>query len=287
MHPYFHFGPLVLWSYGLMMGVGLSLGFLFGEADFKRRGVPIPMGIFLPSMAIAGLIGAKLDHAIIVQWQTLRENPLAFDWVASFWGGYTWFGGVLGGLAAAALLAKIYKTPVLKVLDIAPVASLGLACGRMGCFLAGDGDYGIPTSMPWGMSFPHGIVPTLARVHPTPLYEITYALIIFAVLWRRGRRENYPRVRPGSQLAAYLFFTGLCRFFVEFLSRNAKVYAGLTEAQLVGIIFIFSAAALTFFSPSGATNADHSEPSLATPAIDRGSQALPETGRAAVHTGRA
>jgi phosphatidylglycerol:prolipoprotein diacylglycerol transferase len=287
MHPYFHLGPLMLWSYGLMMGVGLSLGFLFGDADFKRRNIPIPMGIFLPSMAIAGLIGAKLDHAIVVQWHILRQNPLAFDWAASFWGGYTWFGGVLGGLAAATILAKIYKTPVLKVLDVAPVASLGLACGRMGCLVAGDGDYGIPTSMPWGMSFPHGIVPTLARVHPTPLYEITYALIIFAVLWRRGRRENYSRVRPGSQLAAYLFFTGLCRFFVEFLSRNAKVYAGLTEAQLVGIIFILSAAALTFFSPTGETNADHSEPTVAPPAADCSGQTLPQAGRTAVHTGRA
>jgi phosphatidylglycerol---prolipoprotein diacylglyceryl transferase len=277
MYPFLHLGPIVLWSYGLMMGVGLSLGFLFGEADFKRRGVPIPMGVFLPAMAVAGLIGAKLDHAVVVQWHTLRQNPLAFDWVATFGGGYTWFGGVLGGVAASILLARLYKTPVLRVLDVAPVASLGLACGRMGCFLAGDGDYGIPTAMPWGMSFPHGIVPTLVRVHPTPLYEIAYALTIFAVLWRRGRAENYARLWPGSQLAAYLFFTGLCRFFVEFLSRNAKVFAGLTEAQWVGLVFVLSALALRAFHPhagdSHVTGSDRGESKAAS---GSGSEALSE-----------
>ena len=286
MNPYIHLGPLVLWSYGIMMGIGFSLGYLFGEADFKRRGVPIPMGVFLPCMAISGLIGAKLDHAIVVQWHTLRQNPLDFDWVASFSGGYTWFGGVLGGVFATILLARLYKTPVLRVLDVAPMASLGLACGRMGCFLAGDGDYGIPTSLPWGMSFPHGIVPTVVRVHPTPLYEITYALILFVFLWLRGRPEIYARTWQGSQIALYLFWTGLCRFFVEFLSRNAKVYAGLTEAQLVGILFILAAAVLTAFHRfSGESNARYPDSRDAGFAPEIGSGALPQTGRAAVHAG--
>lgn len=277
MYPFIHLGPIILWSYGMMMGVGLSLGFFFGDADFKRRGIPIPMGVFLPAMAISGLTGAKLDHAVVVQWHTLRQNPLAFDWVATFGGGYTWFGGVLGGLAAACVLARLYKTPALRVLDVAPVASLGLVCGRIGCFLAGDGDYGIPTSMPWGMSFPNGLVPTLVRVHPTPLYETAYALIIFAVLWRRGRSQNYARVWPGSQLAAYLFWTGLCRFVVEFLSRNAKVFAGLTEAQWVGLVFVLSAIALKAFHPrSGESNVTSPDSGESTAAIGTAGQALSE-----------
>jgi len=247
MYPYLHIGSLTLWSLGLMMGVGLSLGYLFGEADFKRRGVPIPMGVFLPAMAVAGLVGGKLDHAIVVQRYTLKQNPLAIDWVSTLWGGYTGFGALIGGMLAAVLLANIYKTPVLRVLDAIPVCSLGFACGRLGCFLAGDGDYGIPTSLPWGMSFPHGIVPTVAPVHPTPLYEAAYSLALFIVLWRRGRPENYARTWQGSQLALFLFWTGLCRFFVEFFSRHGKVFAGLKESQLVAIVFILIAAALRLF----------------------------------------
>src|ERR1035441_7030946 len=60
-------------------------------------------------------------------------------------------------------------------LDLAaPAAAVGHGIGRFGCFLSGDGCYGIATKLPWGMSFPHGIDPTppFVRVHPTPLYEM-------------------------------------------------------------------------------------------------------------------
>ena len=49
--------------------------------------------------------------------------------------------------------------------------AIGYAVGRMGCFLRGD-DYGVPTDLPWGMSFPKGLPPTTVHVHPTQLYEI-------------------------------------------------------------------------------------------------------------------
>ena len=54
----------------------------------------------------------------------------------------------------------------------APALAIGLAIGRIGCQLAGDGDYGVPTDLPWGMSYPNGVVPTTERVHPTPIYEM-------------------------------------------------------------------------------------------------------------------
>jgi phosphatidylglycerol:prolipoprotein diacylglycerol transferase len=48
--------------------------------------------------------------------------------------------------------------------------SIGQAVGRLGCQLSGDGDYGVPTTMPWGMSYPNGVVPTTDVVHPTPIH---------------------------------------------------------------------------------------------------------------------
>jgi len=246
MYPSIQIGPLTVWTYGLMIGVALCLAYILGEADFKRRGVAIPIGVFLPSMAVAGLIGAKIDYVIFIQWRVFHRAPWSGGWVAFFHYGYTWFGAVLAGISAAVALARLYKAPVLKVLDVIPVALLGPACGRLGCFLAGDGDYGIPTSLPWGVSFPHGIVPTTARVHPTPLYEMTYALILLAILWRRGRTESYAHAWHGSQLAYYLLGAGICRFFDEFLSRNVKVLAGLTEAQCVSVAFVLVAVALIF-----------------------------------------
>ncbi len=83
------------------------------------------------------------------------------------------------------------------MLDLAaPAVSVGYGVGRIGCLVSGDGDYGIPTSLPWGMSFPHGLVPTTQRVHPTPIYELLVALLIAGYLWRRGAQSGDGRTPP-------------------------------------------------------------------------------------------
>ena len=42
----------------------------------------------------------------------------------------------------------------------ATALALGYAIGRIGCQVSGDGDYGIRSSLPWAMGYPHGTVPT-------------------------------------------------------------------------------------------------------------------------------
>lgn len=244
MLPWIQIGPFALWSYGLMLGLGFVLCFFLGEADFKRRGIEIPMGIFMPCMVLSALIGAKLDNSLVTQWLVFHRNPLAHSWTDILMGGYTGLGGVLACIPCGWLLARIYRIPVFKIADIAPVALVGAACCRMGCFLAGDGDYGIPTSLPWGMSFPHGIVPTTLRVHPTCLYESAGALLLFAILWPMGSRRRYQYRRPGTIFACFLLGMGALRFPIEFLSRNPRIYARLTEAQWVSIGFLLSAITL-------------------------------------------
>jgi phosphatidylglycerol:prolipoprotein diacylglycerol transferase len=117
----------------------------------------------------------------------------------------------------------------LRTLDLAaPAAAVGYAIGRIGCFLSGDGCYGLPTKLPWGMSFPHGLEPTLIRVHPTPLYELAGGLLIGAWLWWRGGK---PR-GTGAIVGEYLLLAGIARFLVEFIRRNPRVLWGLSNAQL-------------------------------------------------------
>jgi phosphatidylglycerol:prolipoprotein diacylglycerol transferase len=117
----------------------------------------------------------------------------------------------------------------------APLA-LGYAIGRIGCQLAGDGDYGDLTTLPWGMAYPEGTVPTTDIVHPTPVYETLAGLVIFWILWRmRGRLTA-----PWALFGLYLVLAGAERFLVEFVRATPIVAGGLTTAQFIslGIIAI-------------------------------------------------
>ncbi len=111
----------------------------------------------------------------------------------------------------------------------ATALALGYAIGRIGCQVSGDGDYGIRSTLPWAMGYPHGTVPTPpgVRVQPTPIYETVAMCMLAYALWRLR-----DRVRPGVVFALYLVGSGLERFLVEFVRRNEVVFAGLTTPQL-------------------------------------------------------
>ena len=121
------------------------------------------------------------------------------------------------------------------MLDLAaPAVSVGYGVGRLGCLISGDGDYGIPTRLPWGMSFPNGLVPTTQRVHPTPIYELIVALLIAAYLWRRGAKSEAPP-RLGQITGEYLVLSGVARFLVEFIRINPRIYWGMSNAQVASL----------------------------------------------------
>ena len=88
--------------------------------------------------------------------------------------------------------------------------TLAYGVGRLGCLLSGDGTYGKPTSLPWAMAFPNGVVRTDVPVHPTPLYEALAAIAIATLLWALRKRWNPPAVFGG-----YLVLSGISRFLVE------------------------------------------------------------------------
>src|SRR6202040_3490445 len=200
MIPFLHLGPLTIPTFGLMVATGLLVAAYVLQVDFDRRRAYLPAartskgeqverkdeGFLIIGVAgLAGLVGARLYHVL--------ESPGEF--FADPWNllfsrfGFAWFGGFLGGFAALIILGRRSKIPLLEFLDIcSPAACVGYAIGRIGCLLSGDGDYGVPTSLPWGMSFPNGVVPTAERVHPTPLYEFLIWLAIGAILWRLGKR---------------------------------------------------------------------------------------------------
>lgn len=236
-----------------MVALAMLVAYFVLRADLARRGIAADAETLIAVPCLAGILGAKLYHVL--------ESPSEFfadPWHQLFSQfGFAWFGGLIAGFAAFVWIARRSGAPLLEMMDAgSPAAALGYGVGRIGCFLSGDGDYGIPTSLPWGMSFPNGLVPTDQRVHPTPIYEFLVACAIAWGLWRmRSRRTAGGATKANSDLgteaaprgevfAAYLVLTGVARFLVEFIRINPRSFLGMSNAQAVSTLSIVVGSAL-------------------------------------------
>ena len=112
------------------------------------------------------------------------------------------------------------RVGALRMLDLAaPAAAMGYGVGRIGCLTSGDGDYGIKTTLPWGVHMAkNALVPTPDLVQPTPVYELLFSLVLFWLLWRLGKRS----LPVGWMTGVYLALSGLGRFLVEFVRINPE-----------------------------------------------------------------
>ena len=226
MYPFIHIGHLPpLPTFGLMLWLAAVAAAVIVDRGFRRAHIDADAVGIVAIAVVAGIVGAKLWHIVDTPadfrelgWRVLYDPA-----------GFAWYGGLLFGILALVSQGWWAKIGALRTLDLsAPAAAVGYGIGRIGCFLSGDGCYGIPTNLPWGMSFPHGIDPTVVRVHPTPLYEMAAGLLIGWWLWRSGGKPH----AKGAILGQYLLLTGIARFLVEFIRRNPKVHWGLSNAQL-------------------------------------------------------
>ena len=255
MYPFIHIGPLTLGSYGLMVATALICAFFILRADFARRGIAADAEAIIGITGLAGLAGSRLYHLL----ETPREF-FADPWPQLFSTmGFAFVGAIIGGFLALVLLARRFRIAPLLMLDVAsPAAALGYGIGRIGCLVSGDGDYGKPTTLPWGMAFPHGIVPTTescvewgaapdCRVHPTPIYEFLIAILIFWLLWRLGERALNRRAPNGTIFAAYLVLTGIARFVVEIIRINPRSFYGMSNAQAASVVSILAGIALFIY----------------------------------------
>ncbi len=228
----FQIGPLKIGSYGVMMVIAfLTTLWLLRHELLNNKFNGDWAFTIVTSAAIGGIIGARL-YFIIENFSDFLLDPTGMIFSRS---GLTWYGGFIGGFLVVVWTIRRLPAPTLRLADlIAPLLILGYGIGRIGCLLAGDGDYGPPSNLPWAMSFPHGLVPTDVPVHPTPIYETLLSLLFFAILWKL-RKHN--RV-PGLMLGGMLIFYGLERFTTEFWRLNPKVWLGFSSAQVLSIVAI-------------------------------------------------
>ncbi|MDP2885422.1 MAG: prolipoprotein diacylglyceryl transferase [Ignavibacteria bacterium] len=246
-------GPFTIYGYGLMLAIGFIVGSYLVTYEMKRRGLDPNLGNTITLIAlVAGVAGAKLLF-LIENWDYFLDDPIGMAFSPS---GLTFFGGFL--LAAFSIYLYLRKRGIRFLLAadaIAPGLLLAYGIARIGCHLAGDGDYGFPTTLPWGTdyskgtyppsvafknipeianTFPGGIVPDHTLCHPTPMYEFLICGILFWVLWRL-RTKLQPE---GKLFMLYLIVAGLERFLIEFVRINPRSALGLSEAQLIALALV-------------------------------------------------
>jgi len=231
MYPFIHIGRFSIGTFGIMLWLAAVAGCWLLYQNFKRWRIDGDAISIVAVSTVAGVMGSKLWHVMETP-HALMAHPadLLFDRA-----GFAWYGGLIVGILTLLWQARVYKLGSLEMLDLAsPAAAIGYGVGRLGCLVSGDGDYGIPTSLPWGMSFPNGLVPTTQRVHPTPIYELIGALLIAAYLWRRGAKAD-GRLPIGQLTGEYLVLSGAARFLVEFIRINPRIYWGMSNAQVASL----------------------------------------------------
>lgn len=259
MYPFvLEFAGIRVTSYGLMLVLALLAGVAAFALQLRRRELsPAFAREVIPWVAVGGIVGAKLYY-VLLHWQEFMADPIG---ALTGRGGLVWYGAMLGGIAGFYLLARLRRLPTLTLFDAAaPALVLGYAIGRVGCFLVGD-DYGLPTTSPIGIAFPNGSPPSTAgylrsvgaevpasipdwqvlAVHPTQLYEVGLALLIFAVLWRLSSH----RLQPGQLFGLSLALYGVERFLIEFVrAKSDRFVLGLTTSQVVSLLLLCAAAYL-------------------------------------------
>ncbi len=254
--------PLAIHSFGFMLVVAFYTTYFILNNDLKKLNYDENLASDLIFWAaFGGVVGSKVYH-LLENLDQVFQDPIGMIFSGS---GLVFLGGLIGGTIAVTIILNKNKLPWLEFADIvAPLLILGYGIGRIGCFLVGD-DYGIPTGLPWGMSFPNGLPPSttsvfslyfpwidiskynpgLLKVHPTQLYETFISIILFFYLYNKRKSVKI----KGSLFFLYLILAGFERFFVEFIRTNEKYFLDiLSGAQIISLIMI-SIGILFLFRP--------------------------------------
>ena len=220
--------------------------------------------------AVFGILGAKLFHNL-ENLDELMADPI--NALVSF-SGLSFLGGLICATIAILWFAKKNNIRLLHLTDAAlPGLMLAYGIGRMGCQIAGDGDWGIPNDAPkpewlsflpdwaWAYNYPNnvlgidlkadyaqmGYVSLTGYAWPTPIYETTMALIIFGFLWFMRTRWT----TPGMVMSWYLILSGIERLAIEQIRINNEypIFGGVTQGEIISTILIVLGIVFLFLMP--------------------------------------
>lgn len=247
-----------IYSFGVMVALAYLTASYLLTYGMRKRAIPnaeaISSNITFLAL-IGGIGGAKLFH-ILENFEEFMIDPKGTLLSGA---GLTFLGGFILAITLIYIYIRVKKVSFFSIADAATLSlTAGYGIGRIGCQLSGDGDYGIPTALPWAMSYSKGIVSTLSAknpdlveqfrtifpgkpipedilVHPAPIYETLSMLIVFIILWKLQSKQK----QAGWLFGVYLVFAGIERLSIEFIRLN-DLYFGLSQAQWISIGLIIS-----------------------------------------------
>jgi len=234
-------GPFAISPMELFAFLGLALTAWLSRRKMAEIGVS-GTALFDLSLAalVGGAVGARLFYFLPLWLRGLESGGTLFTRWSE---GSGFFGGLIGGSLAVALLARVKKLPVLPVLDAgAAPLPLGFAVGKVGCFLAGC-CFGPPCAGFPGVRFaPRSLAGDAKAVHPTQLYELALGLALFVGLRVLSNRSR----RPGEVTLGFVAGYSLWRFGIEFLRADPGRHgfgAGLSDSQITALVLLALSAA--------------------------------------------
>ncbi|MBE6570871.1 MAG: prolipoprotein diacylglyceryl transferase [Ruminococcaceae bacterium] len=246
MKPFIGIFGITLPTYGVMVSAGFVAALAFVFAVCMRRRFEVHKYIITVCLAVlAGLFGAKLLSIFTLYSprriaQLLLSDPLRLVTDS----GLVFYGGVISGIPAAYLAAKLLKTKISECeAALVPAIPLGHAFGRLGCFFAGC-CYGFECKN-FGVVYvdPECFAPTGIRLFPIQLFEAAFDIFLFALLVFLIFRKN----REYLALPIYFASYSLWRFLAEFL-RGDEIRGKLgffSVSQWISLAF-FCAAIILF-----------------------------------------
>ncbi len=220
IHPVlFRIGNFSVPSYDTMIILGILVGlFVYILLSGQEKGCEDRSLYLLVAALVGGAIGAKIP-TLMLHWAEIAHAHS----LMAFLSGRTILGGLIGGTLAVILTRK--KLGMSQKLGnyFAPALAIGIALGRIGCFLRGC-CYGKPTHLPWGVNFGDGILR-----QPTQIYESIFCFVLFLYLLFAMRRDPPPGALFRQFMLSYFTF----RFCIEFVRNDSPSILGLTLAQWV------------------------------------------------------
>lgn len=236
----FRIGDFPVTSYGLWLAIGMVAALFAASRLAVRDGLPKER---IYDLGLWTLIGGLLGSKLLMFFVDDNVQIFSLDFLRS---GGVYYGGLIGGFLAVAVLIRWYKLPFWKVADaFAPAVALGQAFGRQGCFAAGC-CWGKPTDWWWGVHFTekgneYTGVPIAENVHlhPTQLIESFTMLAVFGLLVWLHRNKKF----DGQVLIAYGIIYAIFRFLIEFIRDDPRgdlmgltSATGLSTSQLVSLL---------------------------------------------------